>query len=73
MIDNIKKYIKEKYKKYITCEHTEYDVIKTIMDASGHNYKPKFFEKRKCKICGRIFFSEKYYIINDKKVYVKYL
>ena len=54
-------FIKTFIKKYITCKHHDYVKLKQIM-VHDDTCKPKYFDKCKCNICGREFYSNYYYV-----------
>lgn len=72
----MKDFFKLLIKQYFICKHLEYIVLREIYcgKQSGGNYPggyPVFMEKRKCKECGREFYSDYYSIFKKKRFYFK--
>jgi hypothetical protein len=66
----MKNFLKRIIKQYITCKHTDYDVIRKIM-CPDNRPKTKWMEKCKCKECGRIYYSDYFYEYGKERHYVK--
>jgi len=60
----------KRYNQYFKCKHTNKILVKKIMDASGYDAKPKFFDKMKCEKCDRIFYSKYYYEYGNERHYI---
>lgn len=63
-------FFKKLYFQYFICKHEKYILIRKIYSGFKFNF-PVFFDKRKCKECNRIYYSDYYVIIKNKKEYLK--
>lgn len=62
-------FLKKLFIQYITCKHEKYTVLRKI--TCFDNFTPKYFERRICKICGREYYSDYFYEIGKKRIYLQ--
>ena len=66
----VKDFIKKLIKQYITCKHEKYKVVREIWCPTD-NYKNKYLEKRRCKKCDRLYYSDYFYKYGKERHYIK--
>lgn len=68
MLEVLRKLIR----RYITCKHSNYYIVKEIFACCKY-HQEIYFEKRKCKDCGRIHYSDYYIKNSNPRKYFKYI
>ena len=66
----MRKYIKKIIKQYITCKHEKFTVIREIYSGVIKYDNAIYFDRRKCNMCGREYYSKYFYWINRKRIYL---
>ena len=66
------KFIKRIIEQYITCKHEDYEVIRKIICLENNgDFKSKWMERRRCKVCSREYYSDYFYEYGKKRHYIK--